>query len=117
MSLENARKPNPVGNYLFKANNRITKTRCEICSKLTIKILERRHWRRSGVFLLTLNIFYTLLCLYLASNMLMKDLLPMLQSKFLKTRTNKIWSQAKYGLINCSNSLNVRGKFGDEPLR
>ena len=51
MSLENARKPNPAGNYLFKANNRITKTRCEICSKLTIKILERRHWRRSGVFI------------------------------------------------------------------
>ena len=29
---------NPVGIYLFKVNNRITRTRCEICSKLTIKI-------------------------------------------------------------------------------
>ena len=31
-----------VGIYLFKVNNRNTITRCEICSKLTIKTLERR---------------------------------------------------------------------------
>ena len=30
---------NPAGN-MFKVNNRKTRTRCEICSKLTIKILE-----------------------------------------------------------------------------
>ena len=30
--------------YLFKVNNRNTRTRCEICSKLTIKTPERRHW-------------------------------------------------------------------------
>ena len=29
---------NPVGIYMFKVNNRIARTRCEICSKLTIKI-------------------------------------------------------------------------------
>ena len=29
---------NPAGNYLFKVNNRNTIARCEICSKLTIKI-------------------------------------------------------------------------------
>ena len=28
----------PVGNYMFKVSNRNTKTRREICSKLTIKI-------------------------------------------------------------------------------
>ena len=28
--------------YLLKVNNRNTRTRCEICSKLTIKIPERR---------------------------------------------------------------------------
>ena len=32
-----------------------------ICSKLTIKTPERRHWRRSGVFSLTLNRFHTML--------------------------------------------------------
>ena len=30
---------NPAGNYMFKVNNR---TRCEICSKLTIKTPEER---------------------------------------------------------------------------
>ena len=34
---------NPAGIYLFKVNNRNTRTRCEICSKLTIKTPERRH--------------------------------------------------------------------------
>ena len=42
---------NPVSIYLFKFNNRNTRPRCEICSKLTIKTPERRHWRRSGVFI------------------------------------------------------------------
>ena len=41
----------PAGIYLLKVNNRKTRTRCEICSKLTIKTPERRHWRRSGVFI------------------------------------------------------------------
>ena len=36
---------------MLKVNNRNTSTRCEICSKLTVKTLERRHWRRSGVFI------------------------------------------------------------------
>ena len=37
--------------YLFKANNRSTRTTYEICSKLTIITPERRHWRRSGIFI------------------------------------------------------------------
>ena len=32
----------PAGNYLFKVNNKSTRTRCEICSKLTIKTPEQR---------------------------------------------------------------------------
>ena len=36
---------------MFKVNNRNTRTRCEICSKLTIKTPERRHWRSSDVFI------------------------------------------------------------------
>ena len=40
----------PAGIYLLKVNNRSTRARCEICSKLTIKIPERRHWRRFGIF-------------------------------------------------------------------
>ena len=41
----------PAGIYLLKVNNRYTRTRYEICSKLTIKIPERRHSHRSGVFI------------------------------------------------------------------
>ena len=44
----------PVSNYIFKVNKRSTKTMCEICSKLTIKTPERRHWchlHRSGIFI------------------------------------------------------------------
>ena len=36
---------NPVGIYMFKVNNRNTRTRCERCTKLIIKTPERRHWR------------------------------------------------------------------------
>ena len=52
----------PVGIYMLKVKNRKSRARCEMCSNLTIKALERRRWRLSGVFfLLTLNIFHTLL--------------------------------------------------------
>ena len=42
---------NPAGNYMFKVSHRNTRTRCEICPKLTIETPERRHWRRSGVLI------------------------------------------------------------------
>ena len=37
-------------NFLLKVNSRNTRARCEICSKLTIKIPERRQWRCFVVF-------------------------------------------------------------------
>ena len=46
----------PLCNNLFKVNNRNFRRMREICSKLTIKTPERRHWRRSSVFIVTLNI-------------------------------------------------------------
>ena len=45
--------------YMFKVNNGNTRTRCEICSKLTIITSERRQWHRSGVFIV--NFEHTLL--------------------------------------------------------
>ena len=33
----------PAGIYLFKVNNRNTRTTCEICPKLTIKTSDRRN--------------------------------------------------------------------------
>ena len=39
----------PAGNYIFKVNSRNTRTRFEICSKLTTKTPERDQWHRSSV--------------------------------------------------------------------
>ena len=36
---------------MFKVNNRNSRKRCEICSKLTIKTLERHQWGRPDVFI------------------------------------------------------------------
>ena len=40
----------PAGNYMFKVNNRDSRTRFEICSQLTIKTSERHLWCCSGEF-------------------------------------------------------------------
>ena len=36
---------------MFKVNNRNTRTRCEICSKLTIKTRQQNQSRPSGVYI------------------------------------------------------------------
>ena len=54
----------PAGNYIFKVNNRNTITRCEICSKLTIKTPERRR-RRSCVFSLNFEHISHLVLMFL----------------------------------------------------
>ena len=49
-SRSEASESNKLSNiYLFKVNNRNTRKRCDICSKLTIKTSKRRHRRRSDV--------------------------------------------------------------------
>ena len=55
----------PAGIYLLKPNNRNTRTRGEICPKLTIKIPERRQWRRSGVFIVNFQHISRLLLVFL----------------------------------------------------
>ena len=49
----------PAAIYLVKLNNRNTRTRCEMCSKLTIKTSERREWRRSDVFVVNFWTYFT----------------------------------------------------------
>ena len=53
-----------AGNYMFKVNNRNTRTRCEICSTLTIKIPERRR-SRSGIFVINFEHISHLVLVYL----------------------------------------------------
>ena len=50
---------------MFKVNNRNTRTRYEICSKLTIKTPERRQWRRSGVFIVNFEHISQIVLLFL----------------------------------------------------
>ena len=60
----------PVGIYMFKVSNRNTRTRCETCSKLTIRTPERPQWRRSGVFIVNFeHILHLVLFLLLTLNM------------------------------------------------
>ena len=44
---------------------RNTRTRCEICSKLTLKTPERRQWCRSGVFIVTFEHILHLVLVFL----------------------------------------------------
>ena len=46
----------PTEIYLFKVNNRNTRRMCGICSKLTIKTPEGRHWRSSSVFIVNFEL-------------------------------------------------------------
>ena len=54
------RKPlywaNLNANYMFKVIKRNTRARCKICSELAIKTPERRHWGRSGVFIVNFKL-------------------------------------------------------------
>ena len=55
----------PADNYMFKAYNRNTRTKCEIYSKLTKKIPVRRHWRRSGIIIFSFEHISHLVLLFL----------------------------------------------------
>ena len=69
----------PAGIYLFKVDNGNTRTRCEICSKLTIKTPERRDWRRSSVCIVNfehishLVLVFLLLTLNMQLRLMRKD--------------------------------------------
>ena len=52
-----------------KLNNRNTRTRFEICSKLTIKTPERSQWCRSGVFIVNFEHIPHLVLVFLLLNL------------------------------------------------
>ena len=55
----------PIGNDIFKVNNRNTRIRCEIPLQLTIKTPEQRHWRRSSAFIVNFEHISHLVLLFL----------------------------------------------------
>ena len=58
---------------MFKVDNRNTKRKCEICSKLTIKTPERRQWRRSGVFIVNFEQISHLVLVFLLLTLKIKS--------------------------------------------
>ena len=59
----------PVNIYLFKVDNRNTKKRCEICSKVTIKTPEQCQGRRSCVFIVNFEHILHLFLVFLLSTL------------------------------------------------
>ena len=59
-----------AGIHLVKFNNKNTKRRCEICSKLTTKTPKRRHCSRPGVFIVNFEHIshFALVCSLLTQN-------------------------------------------------
>ena len=55
----------PSRNSMLKVNNKNTKTRCEICSKLTKKTPERRQWHCTDVFIVNLKRISHLVLMFL----------------------------------------------------
>ena len=55
----------PVGIYLLKVNNGNARTRCEMCSKLTVYTPEQRYWHRSGVFIVNFEHISHLVLMFL----------------------------------------------------
>ena len=59
---------------MLKVDTEYTKGRCEICSKLTIRTLERRHRRRSGVFIVIFELISHFFLVFLMQTTLGKQM-------------------------------------------
>ena len=99
---ENQNHHIPVDIYLLQVNNRNTKTRCEICSKLTIKTAKQRQWRRSGVFIVKFEHASHLVFLLLTLNM---HLSAGIFIKPLKKKKSAFTFDSLYILVNISKAF------------
>ena len=92
----------PAVNYLFKVNDRNTRTRCEICSKLTMKSPAWHHWRRSAVFIVNLQHIsqFVLVSLLLTSSRLIPAGLEYQNRPF-----KQHWKDIKLYFLGCGKIL------------
>ena len=98
----------PAGNYVLKVSNRNTRTRCEICSKLTIKIPERRHWRNIG-FVTFANVFANIIYFSSPFSVLLESLVRACCSVIFNTASNCF--SITWGLITRLTSSEVFTRF------
>ena len=52
---------------MFKVKSKNTRSSCGICSKLTIKTSERRHWRSGALFTVKFESLSSLLCVFIVN--------------------------------------------------
>ena len=93
--------------YMLKANNRTTRTRCEICSKLTVKTPERR-WHGSGVFIVNLKHISHLALMFLLSTFNLKfQAGPAFKSEVFLIKYVYVLERWVAGLANWKKILNI----------
>ena len=111
-SITGSMSRDPAGIYLLKVNNRNTRTRCDISSKLTIKIQEQHHWRRSGIFIVNfehisdLVLVFLLLTLDIAKRLC--QMMSLKEKEEISLATYGIRCKMSYALLR-SSSLYIRG--------
>ena len=104
----------PGSIYLLEVNNRNTRTRWEICSKLTIKIPERRQWWNSGVFNVNFEHILQLILVFLLSILLNFEHVNASWDQLKSNKVVQLPSQSKFNInhkINPSKAVSVVFKF------
>ena len=75
----------PTGIHLFKFSNYISKTKCKICSKLTIETPEQRQQHRSGVFVVIFDHIFQRFLLLTLNKQMMDGMEPMKPKHYYQT--------------------------------
>ena len=88
----------PAGIYLLQVNNRNTKRRCKICSKVTLKIPEQHPRRRSGVFVVNFKNISHLVLLFLLLTLNM-ELPPGITTQLSAAKPHKPLLLGKYYFV------------------
>ena len=82
----------PANIYRYKINNRNTRKKFEVCSKLTIKTLEWRSWRPSGIFVFNIEHLSHLLVMFLLLLYTGKYMLGLFWSMISEKGAPEIWN-------------------------
>ena len=101
---------NTAGIYLLKVSNRSTRARCEICSKLTIKIPERRYMQLpAGKALLTSSLCLT--CISSLWHQQLRKQIPLTRLKIYNENCN-YWACTAEGTITMAIETNKVSYYG-----
>ena len=101
---------NTAGIYLLKVSNRSTRARCEICSKLTIKIPERRYMQLpAGKALLTSSLCLT--CISSLWHQQLRKQIPLTRLKIYNENCN-YWACTAEGTTTMAIETNKVSYYG-----